>query len=657
MDESIEGRGALEESRPVAASLPVVQPWGLRPRRPSRWRTVALVAVHVAMIAHLVQWRLAGETLSPVEPSEAMELAKHGVVNTGLVFFAAAIVTTAIFGRFFCGWGCHLVALQDLCRWLLLKVGLRPRPLRSRALAMVPTIAFVYMFVWPAVYGFAVGERPGPLRTSFTTTEFWATFPGWTVALLTFAVCGFAVVFVLGAKGYCTYGCPYGAAFAVADRIAPVRVRVTDACAGCATCTAVCTSNVRVHEEVRRHGMVVDPGCMKCLDCVASCPNGALFVGVGRPAGRRRDGGRAPGRLASGEELGAAAVAVAAFAVYRGAYSAVPFLLSLGLAAGLAGATVALWRMIRRPDARIGPVRLRADGRLRPAGRVFAAVMVAVAAVTAHAAVSRVLDFHAAERYRSVVPMRGPALDLGRGPSSFSPHERQAVAAARSAADRAAGWSVVARPDLDLPRAWLAFLDGDDDASAELVERVLLRRPRDAEGRLLAARIAAFQGRWPDAADGYTFVIELEPDRADGYLGLGAVLAATGRVGEAREVFAAGVPRCSETVDLRYNLALADAMLGDADAAVAGFRRVLTADPENRRARENLAGVLAASGRYDEAVVVFDEAIRRNPGDALLRLTAARARLAIGDRARAGELIESAIALDPGLADARRLLD
>jgi len=41
---------------------------------------------------------------------------------------------------------------------------------------------------------------------------------------------------------------------------------------------------VRVHQEVRDYGMVVDAGCMKCLDCVSVCPKDALYVGVGVPA-------------------------------------------------------------------------------------------------------------------------------------------------------------------------------------------------------------------------------------------------------------------------------------------------------------------------------------------------------------------------------------
>ncbi|MCP3902044.1 MAG: hypothetical protein GY715_00285, partial [Planctomycetes bacterium] len=120
--------------------------------------------------------------------------------------------------------------------------------------------------------------------THFMTDDFWERFPAWPIALLTFAVCGFLIVYLLGNKGFCTYGCPYGGIFGVADQVAPGRILVTDACEGCGHCTATCTSNVRVHEEVRTWGMVVDPGCMKCMDCVDVCPKDALHFGFGTPA-------------------------------------------------------------------------------------------------------------------------------------------------------------------------------------------------------------------------------------------------------------------------------------------------------------------------------------------------------------------------------------
>ena len=178
------------------------------------------------------------------------------------------------------------------------------------------------------------------METEWTTPHFWATFPGWVVGGLTFLVCGFVTVYFLGAKGFCTYACPYGALFAAADRVSPMRIRVTDACEGCGHCTAVCTSNVRVHQEVRDYGMVVDPGCMKCGDCVSVCPNDALYYGAGPIAlfAKPRVPDPEPRRfpLAGWEEATLAVAFVAAFVTFRGLYDLVPFLMALGLAGVLA---------------------------------------------------------------------------------------------------------------------------------------------------------------------------------------------------------------------------------------------------------------------------------------------------------------------------------
>src|SRR6185436_16102484 len=226
----------------------------------------------------------------------------------------------------------------------------------SRLLVFVPLLAALYMFVWPTVAR-AIFAPDQPLIPNFTnhlvTTDFWATFPALAVAVPFLFICGFMTVYFLGSKGFCTYACPYGGFFAVADKFSPGRIRVTDACNECGHCTATCTSNVIVHEEVRQFGMVVDPGCMKCLDCVSVCPKEALYFGFGKPAGKlaRRAGQRAKPGVAWGEELVLAAFFVAAFAIYRGLYGLVPFLLALGLSGVLAFAYAALVRVLRRTSA------------------------------------------------------------------------------------------------------------------------------------------------------------------------------------------------------------------------------------------------------------------------------------------------------------------
>jgi polyferredoxin len=210
---------------------------------------------------------------------------------------------------------------------------------------------------------------------------------------LTFAVCGFAIVIVLGSRSFCSYGCPYGAVFRGVDRLAPGSIRLGDGCERCGACTAACTSNVRVHEELNRYGMVVDAACLKDLDCVAICPKQAVHFGFGRPAlfktkissmrvRKRYD-------FSLGEELGMAIVLLATIVIYRGLYDAVPFLMSIGLGVIAAYLCVVAVRMRRRSVVDLYRWRLRSVDRVLPEGRVFVGMMLVFSLLTLHSATIR----------------------------------------------------------------------------------------------------------------------------------------------------------------------------------------------------------------------------------------------------------------------------
>lgn len=471
------------------------------------WRAAVLIGVHVLIIAHVIHWLVAGKTLSPVEPSESMQTLEQGLVNAGAIFFLVAIASTLIFGRFFCGWGCHVVALQDLSSWLLKKAGLRPRPFRSRLLMLVPLGLALYMFVWPtftrelAIPAFeALGwtwpsflRRPPEitaLHNDLIVDDFWATFPDWYIAVPFLFVIGFAVVYFLGNKGFCTYACPYGGFFAPAESLAPVRIRVTDDCEQCGHCTAVCTSNVRVHEEVRDFGMIVDPGCMKCMDCVTVCPNDALYVGLGRPAilapkpkderqAASRDASRARRKRQFDLSLpGEAAIALlwlALFLALRGFLDSVPMLMAAALAGIGAFVTWKAATVITAPDARFHAWLFKAKGRTRPAGLAFlalAAIFLGLAAWSGLVRGSRYL----AGLDRSSLTM--PADALLRPEFEAAPDEKAHAAAALAHLRRAdspahggIGWGLP--PDQLVDVAFLqATLRQHRDAAATL-ERII----------------------------------------------------------------------------------------------------------------------------------------------------------------------------------------
>lgn len=633
--------------------LPVLpNPPTLRPSRASKWRAASLILVHVLIAAHLVHWALAGRTITPVEPSEAMAFAKAGVVNAGLLFFAAAILVTVLFGRWVCGWACHLVAIQDLSRWLLEKAGIRPQPLRSRLLAWVPALAFAYMFLWPAVYRLAIGDELAIEGYELTTSDFWATFPGWTIGILSFLVCGVAIIYFLGAKGFCTYACPYGAAFAAADRLSPMRIRVTDACQGCGHCTAVCTSNVRVHEEVRAYGMVVDSGCMKCRDCVSVCPNDALYYGFGPlPILASASAPRAAPRhypLSWPEEILLALAFAFAFLTFRGLYGEIPFLMALGLAGILAYLVLLGQRLLARPDFAWRRLRLKRGGRLLPAGWAAAALLAILALGWLHSTVLQADALLGERAFRAASALRQAALDPTRPPQAVADGERQGLARAAARFARVERWGVFAWRGADSRRAWLAWLTGDLATAERAAARALAAGELVDEMGYLAARAALARGDRIAAAAAGSAVLATVPRQPEATWRLAVLLAQNGDLATAGGWLARGIERFPDSTLLLYNAALVAAMGGEWEKAIAGFGRVLELEPGNRPARENLAGVLASVGRYDEAVTLYRQALDAAPDDVATRVLLARALAEAGEVEAALAELDEALRRAPG---------
>lgn len=505
---------------PRSVSLPVIDANGKKGKGPAprmgatrrgRWRFWVLLTVHILIAAHIIQWLIMGSTLSPVEPSESMKTLELGVLNAGAVLFALALISTLVFGRFFCGWLCHVVALQDACAWLMNRVGIRPKPFRSRLLVFVPLVLGFYMFIWPNFKRFVLAPVlesrgiawPAWLRpvvpvnawgSEMIVSDFWATFPAWYIAVPFLLICGFVTVYFLGAKGFCTYACPYGGLFAPADKIAPVRIRVTDACTHCGHCTSVCTSNVRVSEEVRDFGMVVDPGCMKCLDCVEVCPNDALYLGLGVPAlgakprdkeSRARSKAKAAGRydLTWGGEIAAAVLFTGVFLGTRGMMDQVPMLLAGGLAAIVTYIIIQAWWVLTRPHARIYGLILKQKGTVRPAGVGFVLVALVLVAVVAWGGQARYPRWRADMDYaRAVIPtgfMVRPEFAPGAQSLERARRSTAWLAHADSFREGGRGWTLNA--EHRTRQAYFLGVLGRFDEAADALERVVREgRPGDA---------------------------------------------------------------------------------------------------------------------------------------------------------------------------------
>ena len=631
----MKGRGQPHGGRrplggdPGDPALPVAGQGSLAAVRPShraRWRAGVLVAVHLAIAAHAAHFLVAGRTLSPVEPSESMYTLELGQINAGFIFFGVALLATVVFGRFVCGWGCHLVALQDLCGWIMKRLGVRPRPFRSRLLVFGPLALAIYMFVWPSLRR-AWGATPDPFpgfSNHLVTSGFWETFPGPLFAVLTLAVCGFAAVYFLGAKGFCTYGCPYGALFAAADSVATGRILVSDACNQCGHCTATCTSNVRVHEEVKHHGMVVDVGCMKCMDCVSVCPTGALRYGFTAPWSRWRGQAaeRRPRRrydFSWIEEAVMAVLALGGFLAFRGLYDGPPLLMSVALGVLTAFVALRLWRLVRGADVGLQNVRLKLGGRLRPAGRVFAAVAVGWLAFAAH---SGFVQWHRARGSHFLARSEASRAEVLSGEfhtRTYSDAHREAIERAYRHLALADRWGAFDVAEIELGLAWLHLLRGE---------------PATAEGNIRAA-------------------IALDPSQPRRHHDHADFLLSQGRADEAVEAIRRAHALADPSAEERFRLGALLASLERYEEAAIELQRLVAEVPASASARYNLGGVYRRLGRLGAAEEQLREAAAIDPGDPDTRVELGLALMEQGRTREALEQLRGAVDLAPERTESR----
>ncbi|MCA9279141.1 MAG: 4Fe-4S binding protein [Phycisphaeraceae bacterium] len=613
------GTPAGSLSLPVLPSDRTCTTHEVKPSKNATRRAIVLILVHLFIVAHVIQWLITGMTLSPVEPSESMETLREGAVNTGFVFFVAALVSTLIFGRFFCGWACHVVALQDLSSHIMKKFRFRPKPWRTRLLVFMPVFLGLYMFVWPVFHRdvltpyyptvagwFGLSKdmpiwmgRSAPLHgfsTAFVVNDFWATFPPWYIAVPFLIACSLGCVYFLGAKGFCTYACPYGGFFGPIDRVSIGRIVVNDNCEQCGHCTAVCTSNVRVHEEVHEYGAVVNPGCMKCLDCVSVCPKNALSFSFAKPAvltkakntelrKQRRQRRSHLYDLSMTEELVFGAMFFAYLFAFRGMFNLVPLLMAGGTSAIATFLTWKLWQAARTQNVRLHRWQLRKRGRFTSSGVVFCGIVLLVAM---SAVWSGFIKYHRWQFNLIDASLAVPAETVfaaGYTPSNdVQTHATRAIRHASLSApfaDGGIGWAYRGGERVRL--AWMYCVNAEFDRAEQLLAQVALHDNADME--LVESILHVMRARGASDTERQQMLA---------------------RVGEANP----------NLLQLQVLLAQIDARAGKRDAAVQRLRHVLQDPASDISSVGPAAEVLAQLGEVDEVISLLEAKLQSSPKQA-----------------------------------------
>lgn len=202
----------------------------------------------------------------------------HTLRSTNLLNFSILLGTLGVSllaGRAFCGWLCPLGAVQE---WLAIgarrlsgekrhirgKKSAARLPLRlpaaiDRPLRYAKYLVLAVVLVWSLSAAFPPLRDLCPVRAVFGLHL--------NTALL-WAVLGlFILTSLLVERFSCKYLCPMGAAVAIANRFAPLRIAVDpQRCNGCGRCDVECPMDIA---EV--HANTDDPECIRCLECLETC--------------------------------------------------------------------------------------------------------------------------------------------------------------------------------------------------------------------------------------------------------------------------------------------------------------------------------------------------------------------------------------------------
>jgi len=463
-----------------------------RKQKYSRWRAASLISVYVLMGIHIAHWLIKGSTLAPLEFNEVLYTIHLGILTAGFIFMLFTMLGSIIFGRFFCSWACHILALQDFSEWILLKIKIKPRPFKSRVFFLVPLIAMIYLFIWPQIQRIVYGT-PFPILkiqtdtegwASFMTNDFWRNLPSIPVTLFTFFVCGFVIIYFLGSRSFCQMVCPYGALFSIADKLAVGKIKLTGDCNQCGLCTAHCSSHIVVHKEIKEFGKVVNSNCLKDLDCVAVCPNDAISYGFTKPSFTKSLSQLniyTPKYTFSLKEDAALALLTLIYTlIYRGLYDAIPLLLSITLAVIFAYFTILLIQLYYKEYIMVGRFTLKIGSKITSQGKYFLFLVITIILFSIHCGWIHYHNYCGQNAYQGVI---------SNGSASSTWANQNKIELALMHLKVVDNWGIVKSHNLNRILASIYLTKNDYQNAQIFLEKMLENKPFDNEARLRLSKI------------------------------------------------------------------------------------------------------------------------------------------------------------------------
>lgn len=162
----------------------------------------------------------------------------------------------------------------------------------------------------------------------------------------------------------------------------------------------------------------------------------------------------------------------------------------------------------------------------------------------------------------------------------------------------------------------------------------------------------AHQERYRESAAAFDEACSFDPEYADAFSNLGAVLRRLGDIDAAIENFSEAIRLQPDFAAAHYNLGNAFSLKGDKTAAADAYRSAISHREDYAEAWNNLARLLNDGGHHAEALEACLEGLKHTPDNPHLRNNTGNAYQGLGRLAAAGEQYRRAIEKAPDMSEA-----
>lgn len=206
--------------------------------------------------------------------------------NISLYVTGTLLLFGLALGRWICGWLCPFGLIQDALHSIPSKKIIVPKRfswLRFTKYAVLAVLVILLPSLivnvagqgdpWFCKYICPSGTVLGAVPLVSANPQLQGLLGGLFVLKASIAA-ALLVLSVFLYRVFCRYLCPLGAIYGLLNKLSFYRMSVAEhACAGCGKCSSVCKMGVEPSKAPN------SCECIRCGDCVASCPYGALSVG------------------------------------------------------------------------------------------------------------------------------------------------------------------------------------------------------------------------------------------------------------------------------------------------------------------------------------------------------------------------------------------